>query len=731
MNKKTNSIRLKASPIVWIFLICCLVYLANRETISSGDTVTNTILAFNLLENHTLHLDAFRNSYFVKMGAYYAFAEGNNGHLSSTYPIGTAIVTFPLYVIFYAYLKCKYYLESVPILDLTSQSFEVHRLFFEKLAATIITAITVVLFYLSTRLKFPQRISLTSSFIFAFSTNTWMTSSQGLWQHGVSNLALISTIYCLLKANRTSNGSQKIWLLLAGVACGLLPGIRPTSTLFSIATIVYSIFIFRFRSGFLFLGLVSAIPSFAWNIYYFGNLTGGYSKMFPTSPYLFTLQNFIDTFLGILISPSRGLLIFSPIVFYSLFGTYKIFKLRLGKDEKMIGCMTIASLLLLASYCFYMSWWAGHSYGPRFTTDILPVTCYLINYCSLYQLEKLNKSIKTIFIYSVFITLVIYSTFTQFVGAFGATPGKSWNGIPLNIDRPEYQYRLWDIRDNQIERNAKALFHKIIKPSITKQAYIQGLSGKIQKITDENNQPLGSLISVNPASKMLIKARLINTGRSQWFGYESALKKGEVRVRIRFYDISNQQIKEEFLYVSGTHTYKEIANAIGSISFPQKLGTYKLTFDLIAQEVSEFPNNANSINKLYTSTVIVKENSEFSQEIQVLNSLNFGKIGEQVEIPVTVKNTSNSIWQNVGHHSVNLSYHWVDANGKVAVFDGERTPLSKSLPTQMSLKFNAIIKMPDQPGKYTLVLTMVKEGVAWFNERNGKALKIPVEVVAR
>jgi hypothetical protein len=372
---KNRFIRVPIVEVALIFILCAVVYLSNGETIGSGDTVPNTLLAFNLLEKHTLHLDVFREIY----SGFYAFIEGNNGHLSSIYPIGPAVVTFPLYVIFYIYLKWIHFAASVP-LNITSPSFELYRLFFEKLAATITTAISVVIFYLSSRIKFNRSISLISTFIFAFATNTWVISSQALWQHGISNLALICTIFCLLKANRASKQSQKIWLVLAGVACGLLPGIRPTSTLFSIAFIVYSIFTYRFQSIFLLFGLVSALPSIGWNLYYFGNLTGGYSKMFPGSPYLFTWNNFINASLGTLISPSRGLLIYTPIVLYSLPGAYQCYKFRYDKDEQLIGCITIGSVFLIFSYCFYKIWSGGWCYGPRFMTDILPVTCYLINY---------------------------------------------------------------------------------------------------------------------------------------------------------------------------------------------------------------------------------------------------------------------------------------------------------------------------------------------------------------
>jgi hypothetical protein len=714
------------AEIMLLFFICIGVYLSNGETIGSGDTVPNTLLAFNLLENHTLHLDAFRASYVVDKGMFYSFAEADNGHLSSTYPIGPALITLPLYTIFYAYLK----LISVPV-DITSESFEVHRIFFEKLAATITTVVSVVIFYLSSRLKFNRGISLISTFIFAFATNTWMTSSQGLWQHGISNLALVSAIYCLLKANRASTISQKIWLVLAGFACGLLPGIRPTSTIFSIAVICYSVFIYRFQSIFLLFGLVSALPSILWNLYYFGNFTGGYSKMFPESPYLFTWDNFKTAFLGTLVSPSRGVLVYSPIVLFSLPGAHKVFKLRLGKDEKFIGCITIASIILIISYFFYKIWWAGHSYGPRFMTDVMPVVCYLINYFSEAQLVNLGDNKKNLSYIFLFFIAIMYSTFTQFVGAFGANPGIFWNSNPLNIDFPQNQYRLWDIRDNPIQRNTNASLHKtMITPPTDNSVYAQGLSGIIKKFIDEKNQPLNSLISVELGSEKFFKASLENTGVSRWFGYESALQKGEVRVRGRFFDTNNQQLKEVRLYVTGKPKQNQTTNAIGSISFPEEPGTYKLIFDLIAEGVGEFPKK-NGLDQSHVFTVLVEDNRQFAQDIQILDSFKFGKISETVKIPLMVKNTSNFVWKNAGNNPVNLSYHWLDNNGKIIIFDGERTPLPGSLPVHSLIKLNATIKLPDNPGKYTLVLTMVKEGVAWFNDKNAKPLEITVEVISR
>ena len=596
MNKKIDAILL--------LIFSLIVYLANGVTISSGDSIPNSLLAFNLLENHNLNFDDFRTSYLCSKSYSncYFFLEANNGHLSSLYPIGSAIVTFPLYLIFYIYLKLTNYI-SVPI-DLTAANFEVHRLFFEKLAASIITALTVSIFYLSLRLKFKRGLSLLATLIFAFATNTWMTSSQGLWQHGISNLAIVSTIFCLLKANHAPDKEQKRWLLLAGLLSGLLPGIRPTTTLYTMAAILYSVFIYRFKAVFLLCGLITAIPSLLWNLYYFDNLTGGYSALLSTSPYIFSLNHFINASLGTLISPSRGLLIFSPIVLYGFVGAYQVVKLRAHRDEKLIGSMTIAGLLLLLSYFFYRIWWGGHSYGPRFMTDLIPIFGYLISYflasSKIGVLWKFKKFLNVKLL--VFITLLSFSTFTQFVGAFGTNPGLMWNPIPLDVGIAHQ--RLWALQDNQIERNFRALLNPIIQPRINNQVYIQGLDGLITQVTDEHDQALDSEISVQPGARKLLKASLENTGVSRWFGYRAALKKGETRVRGRFFHLNQNQISEVRLFISGNPQTNELTNALGYINFPQEPGRYQLVFDLIAEGIGEFPQTGNSLPYVLNVNII-------------------------------------------------------------------------------------------------------------------------------
>ncbi len=591
VKKLTNFILIEC---LLLFSLCLTIYLINQTTISSGDTIPNTLLAFNLLENHRLDFDNFKTSYLMEIANGYFFTESIQGKLTSIYPIGTSIITFPLYLIFYIYLK----LVNVS-LEITSENFEVQRIFWEKLAATITTSISVVIFYLSSRLKFSRKISYLSTFIYAFATNVWVISSQGLWQHGPSNLALISILYCFLMANRKK--SSKNWLLTAGILAGILPGIRPTNAIFSMASVLYSVTTFKSKSVVFFVGLISAIPSLIWNWYNFGNLTGGYSKAFSGLPYNFSFNHFSFTGLSLLFSPSRGLLIFSPILIYSVYGLYRLiqhkFKKRLDRDEQLLLIMTVASTILFLSYCFYWIWWAGHSYGPRFMTDLMPILCYLINY-SLAPKKSLKDTWKNI----IFCSLLSVSFFTQMVGAFGKN-GLDWNGIPLNVDRhPE---RIWQIQDNQIQRHAKALFYLINKPDLYNEEYRQGLKGVIKEVRDTNNQIIDSFKAIKPSSRHLVTVKIINKGSVNWYGYAEAVGLGETRIRTRFLNSKGKTISESRLYVTGNQIKpKQETEAIGEIQFPNQPGKYTLMLDFISEGVAEF---ANSQISAYKTDVILEK----------------------------------------------------------------------------------------------------------------------------
>ena len=599
-------------------LICCsclFIYLANGQLISSNDAIPNSLLAFNWLENQTLHFDIFRGGFhygpdstFGANGLPYFFVEAPNGHLTSAYPIGVAIVSFPLYLLFFIYLKFSLLVQSgadpaALALNLSDPSFDLQRRFFEKLAGATATALAAAIFYLASRLTFSRAVALLSTFIYAFATLNWVVSAQGLWQHTISNLVLISLIFCLLKANRSQGNQRQLLLIMAGVFCGLLPGIRLTSLLFSFAILIYSVVTYRREALFVLLGATSISLNAIWNVYYFGFsfkslLVGGYSSLFKnqSSSYEFTFQYFKDAFLGLLISPSRGFFVFSPVLLFASPGVAQVFRRRSPSDERLLAYLTIACLALFIHYCFYIPWWGAVTYGSRFLSDTLPVLCYLLGYFLASRLEagppspiqsspaQRSPRIASAAL-AAFLTCLAFSTFTQVAGAF-SDPG-TWDSSQV-----VHPSRFWDWQDSQIERHARNLFSKIHPPIQAGKPYLRQLSGVIQQIKDAQGQPIANPLQVNPTEEMVLQADLQNTGQSRWYGDETGLRRGRTIVKIRFFN-GDQEVKttsSNLLYVTGSPQTGEAATATGSIRLPEQPGEYRVTFTLRAERLGSFPH---------------------------------------------------------------------------------------------------------------------------------------------
>jgi hypothetical protein len=605
---------------VLIFVTCIFVYLANEQFfLGSNDNVPHTLLAFNWLENQTLTFDNFRDGYLFEGTRPYFFAEGMNGQLTSRYPIGTSLISFPLYVAFYLYLKLvslgDTLTSSVPgVLDVTSSEFSTYRTSFSKLAGAILTALASVLFYLSVRLKFNGFVSSIATFTFAFATASWALNSQDLRQHTVSNLVVIVIILCLLKANRTVGKHRRILLFLAGIFCGLLPGVRITSGIFSAAAFFYTLFAFRKEAIFFLLGLPTALISLAWNAYFFGidnMITGGYVSQLEIrpSPYRFELGHFLEAFFGMTVSPSEGFFVYSPVLLFALPGAYQVFKRRSHPDELLLLGMTLASLGLFIHFCFYGSWMGGSgSYGSRFLTDTIPVVSFLVAYplASLTRrlTEQPNPITKAAFV--TFLVSLLVSTLIQAIGVFSNT---DWgmSPIPLGTD----QSRIWHVRDSRIERHTRNLLARIHNPIQDRDAYVENLSGNLEDLEMAiGNRPFGDIdepIEIRSRQRRLFKATLTNTGAFNWYGYQTGMSGlGETKLRVRFVEQGSGEVRGGLgrtLGLSGVTQPGEQTTAIGRITFPNRPGSYEMQWSFIA---SGFNNRLiEDRPPLYTVDVVV------------------------------------------------------------------------------------------------------------------------------
>jgi hypothetical protein len=100
---------------------------------------------------------------------------------------------------------------------------------------------------------------------------------------------------------------------------------------------------------------------------------------------------------------------------------------------------------------------------------------------------------------------------------------------------------------------------------------------------------------------------------------------------------------------------------------------------------------------------------------------------ELVHTPMTVRNEGRESIASLPPNPVHLSYHWRLPDGTMAVWDGERTPIGRLVPgaeRELGLRLRA----PPRAGTYLLDVTLVHEGLFWFEQQHVRGLPISFEV---
>ena len=75
-----------------------------------------------------------------------------------------------------------------------------------------------------------------------------------------------------------------------------------------------------------------------------------------------------------------------------------------------------------------------------------------------------------------------------------------------------------------------------------------------------------------------------------------------------------------------------------------------------------------------------------------------------------------------------LSYHWLDADGALAIDDGLRTSLPHAVAPGAACEMTCRIDTPPRAGRYTLAVDLVEEGVTWFSRAGAPLLKVDFRV---
>lgn len=129
-----------------------------------------------------------------------------------------------------------------------------------------------------------------------------------------------------------------------------------------------------------------------------------------------------------------------------------------------------------------------------------------------------------------------------------------------------------------------------------------------------------------------------------------------------------------------------------------------------------------------TSTVV----TQHAGNLKVLGPLLQLAAGELVVIPVEVINCSDQPWTGDSVRPINLSYHWLNSSGEMLLFHGLCTAIPTGGFTPGNPRMAEMqVQVPDNAGSYILVLTLVQEQVAWFENKGFQAARQTITVEAR
>jgi len=144
---------------------------------------------------------------------------------------------------------------------------------------------------------------------------------------------------------------------------------------------------------------------------------------------------------GLLLSPSRGLFVYSPVMALALVGAVMAWKSP--RAFAMLIPLQAAVVLEVMVSAKHYDWWGGWTYGPRRLVDTGV-------FLTLLMIPVIARVVRVRWMCAGFGVLLLYSVSVQVIGAWSNYLGGWENKGGMNIDKPEHRHRLWSWSDTQI-----------------------------------------------------------------------------------------------------------------------------------------------------------------------------------------------------------------------------------------------------------------------------------------
>jgi hypothetical protein len=409
--------------------VCFVCFNVNGRELGTYDSQPSKFLAREILARHTLTLDATVAevpAYGLRPG----FVHTADGHYRSAYSIvpalEAAVVGWPL--------------AALHIIDLTGP---LSPNLLAKLTASLLSSVAVLFAFLIARRYASDTVAAFVALGFGLGTNIWALASQTLWQHESVLAGLTLALFYLTAASSLTPG-WGLWIASAGL--GLAGWARPQVAP-AIAVLALCLITRRGRRRDLFalvpLAICSALALWL-NVRWFGHPFGAVPHLESLHPLLHGVDGSLSrtpwqNAAGLLFSPSRGLVIYSPIVLVTLLSLPLAWKE--GLRGTLLWCW-LAAIAQFALYAGYSVWWGGHTYGPRYTIDLLPLLLPLAAAGATILVRTRAGAVAGS-------AALAWSVLLAATGAW-CYPAEAWNTDPVSVDL--HHERLWEWRDPQFAR---------------------------------------------------------------------------------------------------------------------------------------------------------------------------------------------------------------------------------------------------------------------------------------
>lgn len=386
--------------------------------ITSYDSRWSIPTARSILHEGNTDLDEYRARFEADPGGRYA-VDLIRGRYYALSPIGVSLLALPV----------------VLVIDATGARVPDGKT--EKLVASLVTALTALVIYGIARrtLGVPRAVLLT--FVFAFCTPAWSVAARGLWQHGPSMLMLSLALWLMLEGDRRPSIVQYASLPLAFAFVVRPTNAIPIAALTLVVLVKHRPYFVRYVLWAMTITVPFLLFNFAvygtWHSWYYSPGRVGHAALLW------------EALAGNLVSPNRGLFVFSPILLLALYGIW----LKLRRDRTLLDSALVVVLLLhWLVISSHLPWDGGHTYGNRLFADVIPYFIYfLIPVVAVLPDPRHVAARPTLT--AAFVVLVAISFGIHYRGAYQRVAW-DWNSTPVDIDVDPT--RIWDWRDLQLLR---------------------------------------------------------------------------------------------------------------------------------------------------------------------------------------------------------------------------------------------------------------------------------------